>query len=176
MLEKYMFGKSVYTGKLLKLPKPVFVVFYNGSEDAPEKEMLSFSDFYKNTEHDARMPELEDATLELKVLVLNINKGYNNELKERCKQIKHQQKKTIQQKVTRQHINTLTKGHTDLAQYNGCVETHGHFFSQHNPQTQPSNINTERTPHEPATKKTISDRSAPKGAAGIRRNQYPARY
>ena len=76
-LERYTEGKSLYGRRLVKIPEPRFVVFYNGMEEQPEQSILRLSDsFLKRTQH----PELE-----LKVRILNINYGKNRELMEKCK-------------------------------------------------------------------------------------------
>ena len=69
--------KNLYSSALVKLPEPIFLVFYNGKESMPERELLSLSDAY---EHPTDNPALE-----LKVQVLNINPGFNEELKDRSK-------------------------------------------------------------------------------------------
>lgn len=71
---------NIYASTLIKLPTPQFVVFYNGVLEQPERQILKLSDAY----------EISDAevNLELKVLVLNINEGYNRELLESCKTLK----------------------------------------------------------------------------------------
>ena len=46
----------------------------------PEKEILRLSDSYET--------KREEINLELKVLVLNINKGCNNELMDKCKTLR----------------------------------------------------------------------------------------
>ncbi|MBQ8804762.1 MAG: hypothetical protein IJZ53_14130, partial [Tyzzerella sp.] len=58
-------GKNIYGSKLIKIPAPKFVVFYNGKEERPEREVLRLSDAY--------MTEDEEVSLELVVDVLNIN-------------------------------------------------------------------------------------------------------
>ncbi len=55
---------------------PQFVVFYNGIEKRPEYSELKLSDLYTKV-------KMETA-LELKVKVININLGMNEELKKRC--------------------------------------------------------------------------------------------
>ncbi|MCL2016639.1 MAG: hypothetical protein FWG68_10385 [Defluviitaleaceae bacterium] len=68
-----------YSTKLYKIPTPQFVVFYNGIEERPEKEILRLSDAF--------MEEIDRenlGSLELKVVVYNINKGYNTELFAKC--------------------------------------------------------------------------------------------
>ena len=66
-LEKYMAEDTLYSSKLVKIPVPRFVVFYNGTEKQPERRVLKLSDAY---EKKVASPELE-----LKVLMLNINQG-----------------------------------------------------------------------------------------------------
>lgn len=58
-------------------PTPHFLVFYNGREERPDREVLLLSSaFY--------VPE-EDIRLELKAVVLNINAGHNTHILEACK-------------------------------------------------------------------------------------------
>ena len=72
-------AENLYGTKLVKIPEPVFVVFYNGKEKMPERSVLRLSDAYAQPS--------EDAALELKTLVLNINPGYNEELMKNCKKL-----------------------------------------------------------------------------------------
>ena len=53
------------------------MVFYNGVDKQPERQILKLSDAYSISE--------EEPALELKVLMLNINLGYNEGLKRNCK-------------------------------------------------------------------------------------------
>lgn len=75
--QKLINHKSLDSDRPIRIPTPKFVVFYNGKEKRPEQEILKLSDLYETKPSD---PELE-----LKVLVLNINKGYNEALKSDCK-------------------------------------------------------------------------------------------
>ena len=61
----------------VKIPAPRFVVFYNGIDKQPERQLLKLSNLY--------MPTETEPMLELQVLVLNINEGYNTWLKEKCR-------------------------------------------------------------------------------------------
>ena len=70
--QKLVNDASIYASRLVKLPAPRFIVFYNGRGERPEKEVLRLSDAYYTRE--------EDPELELKVTVLNINAGNNREL------------------------------------------------------------------------------------------------
>ena len=78
--EKLVTKRTLYSRRKLKIPAPHFVVFYNGIEQQPEKQILKLSDLYQ-------IPETEPM-LELQVLMLNINDGNNEELKESCQVLK----------------------------------------------------------------------------------------
>ena len=72
--------RDIYGGKILKIPVPHFVVFYNGKEEAPEQYDLWLSDaFEQETEH----PEIE-----LVCHVYNINKGKNAQLLSKCRTLR----------------------------------------------------------------------------------------
>lgn len=76
-MERYTKDESLYGRRLVKIPGPRFVVFYNGTEEQPEQSLLKLADaFLKKTEY----PELE-----LKVQMININYGKNRKLMERCR-------------------------------------------------------------------------------------------
>ena len=64
----------------MKIPAARFVVFYNGVEEQPERRVLKLSDAY---EKKIPVPELE-----LKVTMLNINSGHNEELLSQCRLLK----------------------------------------------------------------------------------------
>ena len=74
--EKLVTKRTLYSRRKLKIPAPHFVVFYNGMEPQPEKEIFKLSDLYQ-------IPETEPM-LELQVIMLNINDGNNEELKKSC--------------------------------------------------------------------------------------------
>ncbi|MCI8996334.1 MAG: hypothetical protein HFI30_11755 [Lachnospiraceae bacterium] len=59
---------------------PRFVVFYNGTEKQPERQVYKLSDSFCRKDTD---PELE-----LKVTVININPGCNEELLEKCESLR----------------------------------------------------------------------------------------
>ena len=75
LLQVYVKDQSLYSSKLIKLPTPHFVVFYNGIGDKPEKRILRLSEAFE-------VPT-DDPELELKVTILNINPKMNEELKEK---------------------------------------------------------------------------------------------
>ena len=73
-------GDNLYGSKLVHIPQPRFVVFYNGMDELPERSELRLSDAFET--------KSGSVDLELKVLVLNINPGYNDGLMEKCKNLK----------------------------------------------------------------------------------------
>jgi hypothetical protein len=70
--EKILNNANIYKRGLIKIPKPEFIVLYNGLDPWAEKVELKLSDAFK----EADIPDL----LELKVAVYNINEGCNAEL------------------------------------------------------------------------------------------------
>ena len=79
-LEKYMRDESIYSSTLVKIPVSRFVVFYNGTDGQPEKQILRLSDAFEK--------ETAEPELELKVLMLNINFGHNQELMDKCRTLR----------------------------------------------------------------------------------------
>lgn len=69
-------NNSMYATRLVKLPTPFFVVFYNGTTKQPEKKELKLSDAFEI--------KVKEPALELMVIQLNIGEGYNKELKVKC--------------------------------------------------------------------------------------------
>ena len=80
IVSKILKNKNIYGKKMITIPVPKFVVFYNGEQEQPEKYDMKLSDaFEKKTDN----PELE-----LVCKVYNINFGKNKELLERCRVLK----------------------------------------------------------------------------------------
>ncbi len=78
--KKEFMDKSIYSNKRTVMPNPNFVVFYNGVRVLPEQMEMKLSDSY--------LIQTDEPSLELKVKVLNINSGMNEELKEMCPELK----------------------------------------------------------------------------------------
>jgi len=76
----------IYNERLVKLPFPRYVVFYNGTEDEPEEQELRLSDsFEKVLEGEVQRTDIVEAeankpSVEVTVQLLNINYGCNQEL------------------------------------------------------------------------------------------------
>ena len=70
-------GKSLYSSGIQKIPTPKFLVFYNGLDHkVPDRMELRLSDAFENP--------VDEPDLELKVTMLNINAGHNEELMNSC--------------------------------------------------------------------------------------------
>jgi len=79
--EKIIDPKSIYKHNLLKIPRPEFIVLYNGIEKYPKEKTLKLSDAFEQLGI-KKAPELE-----LSVRVLNINKGHNPKLEQKSKNL-----------------------------------------------------------------------------------------
>ena len=79
--------RSIYSRKLVKLPTPHFVVFYNGIESTPDHSVLKLSSAFEGSA-DVPEGEGEQPTLELLVDVYNINAGHNGAIQEACATLK----------------------------------------------------------------------------------------
>ena len=74
--------QKLYTDSPLRIPFPVYLVFYNGSMEEPKRKEILLSDlFIQNGKG------LQPA-LECTALLLNINVGHNQELMEKCRILK----------------------------------------------------------------------------------------
>ena len=68
---------DMYSEKQIMIPKPKFLVFYNGLKKEPERKILRLSDSFGGGQD-------EEVALECTAIMLNINYGYNQELMEKC--------------------------------------------------------------------------------------------
>jgi len=70
--------ENIYGRKKFKIPRPIFIVLYNGTEDMPDMRELRLSDMFEDAGEAG-----EEASLELIVKVYNINRGRNPEIARR---------------------------------------------------------------------------------------------
>ena len=80
MFRGLLHGKHIYGTKLVSLPTPVYIVFYNGDQEIGEEKWLKLSDTFIHGNEQSKM--------ELQVQILNINNGHNSRLMERCPVLK----------------------------------------------------------------------------------------
>ena len=87
---------DVYSRRQINLPKPVFIVFYNGMEDQEERRVLKLSDSFsadscrlvsEKPGQTSFLSEVFLPALECTAIMLNINYGHNRKLMERCKKL-----------------------------------------------------------------------------------------
>lgn len=110
-LEKYIRNKSVYSSKQIKLPAPKFIVFYNGAKEQPERQVLKLSDAY--------LKKTDDPELELKVTMININPGYNQALKDKCRTLKEY---CMYVERVRQHAKRLPVAEAVRLSVDECIQ------------------------------------------------------
>lgn len=75
---------DIYDSKLVKLPTPQYVIFYNGDADKPDRMVLKLSDAFQLSETETGIIP----ALECTAVMLNINYGHNEELLNKCKPLK----------------------------------------------------------------------------------------
>ncbi|HJD43368.1 MAG TPA: hypothetical protein H9910_10310, partial [Candidatus Mediterraneibacter quadrami] len=71
---------NLYGTKVIRIPPPEFLIFYNGREELPDRTVLNLSDMYEK--------EDPHAGLELSAVMLNISGKHNQKLKEACRILK----------------------------------------------------------------------------------------
>jgi len=84
--EKIIEGRNIYSGKLLKIPRPEFFVLYNGIEPFPDESVIRLSDAFEELKS-LGLSEKNFPAIELSVRVININEGRNMAIAARCKKL-----------------------------------------------------------------------------------------
>jgi len=77
--EKIINRKKLYQAKLEKIPKPEFIVLYNGEKEYSDYKELKLSDAFKDIEG-LKLSGTDKIPLELIVHVYNVNHGHNPEI------------------------------------------------------------------------------------------------
>ena len=80
VLQNRIKDENLYSRSLIRIPTPRFVVFYNGTDSQPERQILYLSDAFEKKQ--------DEPSLELAVTVYNINLGHNRELLNACRLLK----------------------------------------------------------------------------------------
>jgi hypothetical protein len=83
--EKIIDHKKTYQTKLEKIPRPEFIVLYNGNAPYPDHKELRLSPAFKDAKDLKLVEENAELPLELIVQVYNINRGHNEEILKRCR-------------------------------------------------------------------------------------------
>ena len=72
----YTKDMNIYGSKKVQIPLPSFVIFYNGVKSQPDRTEFLLSELFH--------PTTDQPALELKAVMLNINKAHNQELMNAC--------------------------------------------------------------------------------------------
>ena len=81
--EKTTGDKNLYSGKKLAIPRPEFIVLYNGVAPFPDEQIMRLSDSFEDPAS-LGLPASAVPELELVVRVYNINQGHNERMVRRC--------------------------------------------------------------------------------------------
>ena len=78
LYEKFIVQRKLnkYGSKLIMLPVPKLVMFYNGTKDQPDERILKLSDSF---------PKGTDPDIEVRVRMININAGRSPKIMQACK-------------------------------------------------------------------------------------------
>ena len=71
---------NLYGERIVQIPAPEFIIFYNGKDEMPERQLLKLSDMYS--------VKGENPKLELEATLLNISGTNNRKLKEACRTLR----------------------------------------------------------------------------------------
>lgn len=80
LYSKIIRDANLYGEKIVQIPAPEFIIFYNGKEKMPERQILKLSDMYTVKKGKPK--------LELEATMLNISGSNNRKLKEACRTLK----------------------------------------------------------------------------------------
>jgi hypothetical protein len=85
--EKLITGRNIYGSKKFFIPRPEFIVLYNGLAPYPDKVVLRLSESFEDAES-LGVSRAADPRLELTVTIYNINQGHNEGIAGRCEKLK----------------------------------------------------------------------------------------
>jgi predicted transposase YdaD len=83
--EKILEAENIYSEKALTIPRPEFIILYNGSDLCPDVQTLRLSDLF------APLEDLKPETIpamDITVTVYNINQGHNEGMVRRCETLR----------------------------------------------------------------------------------------
>jgi len=109
--------KDLYSPDMFKIPRPEFIVLYNGVKDVPDMQVLRLSDMFEDADEAVGVP----ANLELIVTVYNINKGRNLEMAKRSPTLDEYETfihKVRENEKTMSLKDAITKAVTDCIEQN----------------------------------------------------------
>ena len=72
---------NIYSSSPKVFPFPQHIVFYNGTQEEPDRKILKLSDLFRRPNGE------KEPCLECQTLMLNINYGHNRELMKKCRRL-----------------------------------------------------------------------------------------
>ena len=104
---------NVYGSKLLKLPTPKFIVFYNGEKDIEDLKELRFT---------SSLMYPDESSVEVVAQVININSGEADEILTRCQPLNDYS--VFIERIKEKMYNGLTRDDAVLATVDSCIKDH----------------------------------------------------
>jgi predicted transposase YdaD len=122
--EKIVDKDGLYSTKKMSIPKPEFIVLYNGAEECPDKQVLKLSDMFSEPLGESL------ANLELAVTVYNINKGRNEEFASRSEKLKGYE---IFVSLVRDYLKVMDRSSAIRRAVSDCIRQGvlKEFFNEH---------------------------------------------
>ena len=102
VLKRMVDSKQLYREKTVMIPRPAFIVLYNGQKDAPEYQELRLSDAYLGEKRPG-----EEEALQLVIKMYNIHSSKNAEILKKCETLR-QYSRFVEIMRSYQHIDQLT--------------------------------------------------------------------
>ena len=113
LYEKLIQTRDIYSRRRIELPTPKFLVFYNGEQEQPEVRVMKLSESF--------ITKTEEVSLELVTTQLNINPGYNEELKRACPSL---QEYTTYVQMIRENQKSMPIDKAVEKAVNDCIQNH----------------------------------------------------
>ena len=111
LYKRFLHDRMIYSTRLLRIPTPVYVIFYNGESRMPDTSVLKLSDAFMQGE--------DMACLEVRVRMLNINAGHTTELMGRCRRLEEY---AVFIERVRENLRTMEPAAAIRAAMEQCIE------------------------------------------------------
>jgi hypothetical protein len=117
---------SLYREKRIKIPRPEFIVLYNGRKAIPDRQILELGEAFEAVEGEGGAVE----ALELRVKVYNINRGHNEEIARRSEKLGGYSLfiERVRENQKRMELEEAVKGAVEYCVERGIL---GNFLREH---------------------------------------------
>jgi hypothetical protein len=116
--DKIVDYRRIHGKQLIKIPKPEFIVLYNGKAPFPESKKLKLSDAFMGIE--GLSTEKNKLSLELVVQVYNINHGWNQEIQRKCETVNEY--RILNEKIREYEKSELPLAESIVCAVKYCIE------------------------------------------------------